>query len=192
MFEAHPLFTEPGDLATVWRYMDIARFISLVTTSSLYVTRSDKMADRWEGEFGAANEQAARQTYGSDHSPEISKSRRDAREYARSRINPNCWHVSEIESAAMWDIYQREGRGVALRTTWGDLKSSLIDTWQIFGGLVIYVDHRTTVIDESNLYSAFLTKRLAYQHEREARLVFNSAYLELSGWMSSRRGQSVR
>lgn len=180
MFEAHPRFIEPASSAAVWRYMDLARFISLAATSALYFTRSDLMADRWEGAFGEANERDAREFYGGDYQSAF-QTRRLEREHARRMVHLNCWHVAEYESAAMWETYQREGRGVAIRTTWGHLKESIVDSWQVFGGLVEYADYRTTQIDESNLYAAFLVKRLSFEYEREARLVFNSATLGLPG-----------
>ena len=43
MYIEHPDFEQPKDESTkVWRYMDISKFLSLLETSSLYFTRSDK------------------------------------------------------------------------------------------------------------------------------------------------------
>jgi hypothetical protein len=47
----------PADQESVWRYMDLARFLSLLQTSALHFARADQMSDRWEGSYGELNRQ---------------------------------------------------------------------------------------------------------------------------------------
>jgi hypothetical protein len=49
MFESHEELVEPGGGDSVWRYMDLARFVSLLDRSALFFTQASRMVDKWEG-----------------------------------------------------------------------------------------------------------------------------------------------
>jgi hypothetical protein len=118
------------------------------------------MADKWEGAYGEGPfAEGTFPRYVQDMG-------------ARHAMYLNCWHLSEYESAAMWDIYQREGRGVAVRSTWGELKSSLQTRKSITGGKVSYVDYSGFKVTGTNTFDPFRFKRLSFEHEREVRLVY--------------------
>ena len=44
---------------TLWRYMDLAKFLSLLDESSLYFTRIDHFNDSYEGALGVATNEDA-------------------------------------------------------------------------------------------------------------------------------------
>ncbi|MFE4950161.1 DUF2971 domain-containing protein [Leifsonia sp. NPDC056665] len=71
----------------------------------------------------------------------------------------------------MWDIYQRDGRGVAVRSTWDRLTSSLSDPHEIFGGLVKYVNYASDPFPDDNWITPYMHKRKSFEHEKEARLM---------------------
>jgi hypothetical protein len=49
MFKERPNYTLPEKLdVPVWRYMDIARLISMLENSALYFCRADKLGDQFE------------------------------------------------------------------------------------------------------------------------------------------------
>ena len=152
-------FAQPGANDTVWRYMDLARFISILEESVLFFSQAKLMADKWEGAWGG------RPTTGDVEELKF------LRERGREEIYLNCWNVSEYESAAMWDIYQREGRGVAIRSTWGRLTESITSSWDIHGGKVLYVDVAKVPVADGNIYTPFMHKRVSFAHENEARLM---------------------
>jgi hypothetical protein len=83
----------------------------------------------------------------------------------------SCWHEADEESVAMWDLYQRDGRGVAVQSTWGDLTASLRSERTIDGGRISYVDYDTTFINERNVFGPFMHKRRHFSHEKEVRLI---------------------
>lgn len=172
MFETdHESFVDqPAAQVRVWRYMDLARYLSMLSTGALHFARADQMTDRWEGAYGAANVLARPAMYG-DHYEMMEASRSQIRETMRRSVYMSCWHQSDVESAAMWDLYQREGRGIAILTDWASLTSSIISERSVFGARVRYVDYDTTLIPERNLFDAFLCKRESFSHEREVRLV---------------------
>jgi hypothetical protein len=89
----------------------------------------------------------------------------------RSVVHMSCWHLSQVESAAMWDLYQREGRGVAVVTDWASLTESITSERVVFGSRVRYIDYDTTLIPEANMFDAFLCKRESYAHEKEVPLI---------------------
>lgn len=71
----------------------------------------------------------------------------------------------------MWKLYDASGKGVAIRTTAGRLKSSLIGEHDICGARVQYVDYMGTFIPETNMLFPFIYKRLSFAHESEYRLL---------------------
>lgn len=170
----HPSFRDkPEASASVWRYMDLARYLSLLQSSCLHFVRPDTMDDAWEGSFGHLNAELRPSLYGENyasmqhHFPQM-------RRQARMFNHINCWHLAEGESAAMWAIYQREGRGVAVRTTWSNLTASIKAKRDVFGARLKYVDYSATYIPEGNLFDALMHKRSSFQHEQEVRLIFMS------------------
>lgn len=167
----HESFTDqPPATATVWRYMDLARYLSLLENEALHFAQAEAMTDRWEGAYGAPNRER-RPTW---LTPEIDARdltvRSRMRSWFRTHAYLNCWHLGEYESVAMWDIYQREGRGVAVRSTWGSLTASITDPRPIFGARVKYIDYTSTYIPEDNNFDAYVHKRLSFEHEKEVRL----------------------
>ena len=150
--------------------MDLARYLSLLQSSALHFARVDQMADRWEGAYGSANINARPIMYGEDFE-QMRHVFPQLRQASRTLVNINCWHMSEVESAAMWSIYQRDGRGVAVVSTWGKLTSSIIDQRSVYGTAVRYVDYETTLIPESSLFQPLLHKRQSFSHEQEVRLL---------------------
>ena len=174
MFEPHEELVEPGGGDSVWRYMDLARFVSLLDRSALFFTQASRMVDKWEGSLGSFS------------LPMSDETRRHIIEVNRQTTYLSCWHLSEYESAAMWDIYQREGRGIAIRTTWGDLTASVTAPWPIAGGKVNYVDPTSVVSPTSAIHSPFMLKRKSFEHEREARLTL---WANGKGGPDERRGR---
>jgi len=164
----HSVFDRPADDDPIWRYMDLGRFMSLLQTSSLWMGRVDLFDDPYEGSLGAPNLEvraALEREYGF---PLVGLDN----SISRQIYVVNCWHMNDGESAAMWDLYQREGRGIAIRTTVGRLDAALRGSPTVLHlGRVKYVDYSKTHIDERNGFNAVLHKRKSFDHEREVRLV---------------------
>ncbi len=169
--EDHPDFPKVPDEAVLWRYMDLSRFLSLLEDEALHFARSDYMSDRWEGAFGHVNIAERPRLYG-EHYSKMFPTLSVAFKNMKRRIYLNCWYESGCESAAMWGLYQADGRGIAVRTTWGDLKASITSSLDIFGGRVKYVDYTTTFIPENSMFAPFMHKRQSFTHEQELRLVY--------------------
>lgn len=191
MNDGHPSFAnQPEDADIVWRYMDLARYLSLIQSSSLHFARADQMSDPWEGSFGPANVAARPELYG-EHYEMMARNAAGRLKSTRRMFYINCWHMNQYESAAMWEIYQREGRGVAVRSTWGALTNSITSDRLVYGGRVKYADYLTTVIPEGNAFDAFMHKRLSYAHENEVRLIMLPDFSTTEGSTASGRDAAI-
>lgn len=172
----NPDFTQVAH-APIWRYIDIAKLVSLLDKQALYFARLDKLGDPFEGSITRQRQLRRLQ---------INGLHRDSQTLVESIIVNtivNCWHANEGESFAMWRLYAPNNQGVALRSTYGQLVASFPafkgDTpsmpeglWarQLFVriGMVKYIDFDSYEEPDDQIY--FL-KRLSFEHERELRAV---------------------
>jgi hypothetical protein len=173
-YETHPQLEDIEDPDTVlWRYVDLYKWLDMLQTSELHLTRADQMEDRWEGSYSEVNLAQRPSLYGANWSvtaPSLSM----MYQFGRSHTYLNCWYMGAGESYAMWKIYDAAGRGVAFRTTAGRLKESLVGPPReppISGAKVQYVDYSKTFIPEANIFFPYVHKRLSFSHESEYRLL---------------------
>lgn len=171
---------------TLWRYMDLAKFVSLLSTRALFLTRADRFEDPFEGSVPRARVEARAQA-------RREQQRRHGRvmltahepvfvEDAILNTVVNCWYSNEHESDAMWKLYAPGGQGVAICSSYAGLAKSLPQTkakipehaisgWAKLLRLRIlpvqYIDYdaHPNAWDEP-----FLLKRPGFEHEREVRL----------------------
>jgi hypothetical protein len=171
MYSDHPEFTTPPDETVIWRYMSIEKYLSLLHTASLFMCRLDKFDDPWEGAYSVGYEDLVR------WHPR-------ALDVQRGFLFVNCWHANEYESAAMWDLYATRQAGVAIRTTVGNLKNSIISPDEIYISAVRYEDYSVHIprLAENSFLRA-LFKRRSFAHEHEVRLL--AMTLESSTWVST-------
>jgi hypothetical protein len=175
MFADHPELTAPDLDTTLWRYMDLARLLSLLEKRALWFARLDTLGDPYEGrppkpvidELWDIPAHIA---------PEEHSQRREAAEHntrvlsrARLLLYVSCWHASEVESAAMWSVYSRFGEGLAVRTTFERFRACFAPDEEpsVHGGMVRYVDFESYRPSSSNLFDWATLKRSSYAHERE-------------------------
>jgi len=90
---------------------------------------------------------------------------------SRNWVYINCWHMSEYESAAMWGVYAPHGLGVAVRSTYARLVSSLTVAETFHVGMVQYIDYSSSTFPDYNFLTPFLYKRRSFDFERELRAV---------------------
>jgi hypothetical protein len=172
-YETHPELPDIKDPDTVlWRYVDLYKRLDLLQTSELHLTRADQMEGRWEGAYSEVNVAVRPSLYG-EHWAMMARSMPAIYRYARTHTYLNCWYMGAGESYAMWKIYDAAGKGVAVRTTAGRLKESLVGSRKppIAGAKVQYVDYSTTFIPEGNSFFPYLHKRPSFSHESEYRLI---------------------
>jgi hypothetical protein len=172
-YETHPQLEDIEDPNTVlWRYVDLYKWLDVLQTSELHLTRADQMEDRWEGSYSEVNLAQRPSLYGANWSV-MAPSMPMMYQFGRSHTYLNCWYMGSGESYAMWKIYDAAGRGVAFRTTAGRLKESLVGppVSPLSGAKVQYVDYSKTFIPEANIFFPYVHKRLSFSHESEYRLL---------------------
>ncbi len=89
---------------------------------------------------------------------------------ARKLICVSCWHNNPSESAAMWDLYLKQGEGIAIRTTFERFKAAFQKSEiEVNGGLVKYIDYNSYEPEQMNAILWAVLKRIGFEHEREFR-----------------------
>lgn len=172
MYTEHPYFEPPKDInVKVWRYMDLSKFLSLLETSSLYFTRSDKFIDPYEGSIPKLNTDSISNVFSEfDNSNEMRNELINLFNVTRKMTLINCWYLSEYESDAMWQIYSNNG--IAIQTTYNKLKESFNKSIEdILIGQVKYIDYDTEAMVYLNAITPYLYKRRSFEHEKELRAV---------------------
>ncbi len=171
MFERHPQLSQLPAASAVWRYMSVEAYLDLLRTSELHFTRASEMEDPWEGGYGRGNEEDRPRRYGDNYASMVRMGVFEIlSSLARRWTYLNCWHASEYESAAMWDLYSG-GKGVAVRSTWGQFTAALHGPATVLGAQVTYSDYDIEWIPEGNVLLPLTHKRQSFAHEREVRLL---------------------
>jgi len=171
----HPCFPQPsnGD-ERLWRYMNFAKFVSLISSSNLFFCRADLFRDPFEGSYSKANVSLRPQVY--EDMPEalresLMSHMSSFAKWAIEWTYMSCWHANDHESAAMWDLYAKTSEAVAIESSYAKLKQILPD--HIFLGFVRYIDYDSEWLPEGNSLYPFMHKRKSFEHEREVRAVIH-------------------
>lgn len=174
-----PFFKPPDNPDTkIWRYMDFAKFVSMLEHGGLFFPRSDALGDFFEGSFTNANLEEHKELM-KTWSPEDKKAFTEFMkmyETNREWMMISCWHVNEDESATMWHSYTRTNESICIQSTVARLKHCLNDTAYI--GLVRYEDYRTYKITLGNIFYPFVHKRRVYKSENELRAIIREEPLD--------------
>jgi hypothetical protein len=123
---------------TIYRFMDLARFNSLLVRGALYFSRADKIGDPWEATLSQEDWSALQQSQ--PRWREVSRSVFSGIWHKFRQIGfLNCWYAAAYESTALWGVYAHKNAGVAIRSTTLKLMQSLVDD-HLYIGAVRYID----------------------------------------------------
>ena len=201
----------PNSSAKLWRYMDLSKFLSLLESRSLYFTRLDHFSDSFEGAIGSRKNESAWEKMQielrskwilAEHKSKnmqlsdkeitnlayesFEKYRRNIKEW-RMHNYVSCWHQSDFESEAMWQLYTRDNKqGIAIQTTFERLYQALsLDPWQEFG-MVKYInfDEYNNGNSQKSFHSfdALWYKRESFAHEKEFRIIIEDSSKGCLDW----------
>ena len=169
--EQHPIFIPPTNPEVpIWRYMDLPKLVAMLCDARLWFARADTLGDSHEGAYGSFNVSMRPSLYSEIPSEGLVQISEATRKIVRHTFI-NCWHMADVESVAMWRVYAPAGQGVAVRSTYSRLISSLTCPESVFVGTVRYVDPTKEWIPEGNLMWPFLHKRRSFEYERELRAI---------------------
>ena len=198
---------DPGDAieipdadAVLWRYMDLAKLLALLSKRSLYFPALDNLGDRFEGRWSERTLELIRERDElwvhdkGDHvvvedkrngqrlelrrhesgwtvDETINHWNRRIRDGAsRSSTFVNCWYEEAEESEAMWKLFASQQYGVAVRTTAARLIGSFTARLPDYFGRVSYIAYDRHLMPATEFPPVFF-KRRAFMHEREVRAV---------------------
>lgn len=175
MYKQHSFFKSINDEDKIWRYMDFSKFMDLLENRSLFFCRADKFKDKFEGSYSKFNQQVRPIVYSGINPNEYDsyiKRHQFFAQYSTKNTYISCWHINEVESDAMWDLYCQCKESIAIQTTFSNLKRCFNNTDKdVYIGTVNYVDYNSSWIPEGNSFSPFLYKRLNFSHENELRAI---------------------
>jgi hypothetical protein len=149
-------------------------------TERFFFCRSDLFDDSFEGSYpeGEAIEAAlpgmlANVASDSTLPQRIEQAERmlSWRKQLRESVLVSCWHISEYESAAMWKLYARCDKGVAIKSTVQSLIDSIECAEEVHVGAVRYRDYDLARFPSMNVFHPFVSKRQSFEYERELRAV---------------------
>jgi len=195
------LYIIPEQNDSLWRYMDFAKFVSLLKNRALYFSAAKLFKDPFEGAIGVkAREKEWDENFLSKFKKVTKKSAgnnihlsqkallaafKSVGEESRECTFINCWHLNEYESEAMWSLYVRDrSYAIAIRTTYERLYNAIGKNPLIDIGRVNYIDYAETFVE---IRAPFWYKRKSFQHENEVRAILtdydkkdvNGLYVEI-------------
>jgi len=159
----------------LWRYMSLAKFVSLLQRESIWLGRADKLKDKHEGRFPDDMRkyiELAYQNLSADPAPQVSDAN-DFQDLLTKNTFISSWHENTAEDMTMWEIYCRENEGVAVKTTVERLKRSA-DLRTLRGNFMrlerVRYENPSDVVDVLPYEQCFFRKRKHFAFERETRL----------------------
>lgn len=162
-----PFFEAPKNTnATLWRYMDLTRFVALLEDAALFFSVPENFEDPYEGSLSQANKSSRNFVHSRTAQTTQSSGNSD-----RAKVVISCWYAAQHESAAMWSLYAKSTDAIAICTTYKKLHQLLPPVARL--GLVRYVNYRKAWIPEDRPLHRFMYKRLSFQHEHELRALID-------------------
>lgn len=168
---SHPSFPQPINKDTkVWKYMNLAKFISLLSKNQLHFTRIDLFDDNFEGSITSKNHYNRKKFLETVTSEESAIRALSDYKEALKLCYANCWRIDDYESEAMWKLYCPLNMGIAIQTTYDKLKKSIEHEKDLFIGLINYIDYEVDSFGENNIFFQIMHKRISFSHEKEVRI----------------------
>ena len=159
-YQSHPGINTPSNTSQkIWRYLDFAKFMSLIENEALFFSNLTNQPDKMEGFLTKASVDRFR-TFPKDITGYELSRKKQIREHnlqvlknSREHLYISSWHMSDYESAAMWEIYIKDYQGIAIQTTIGRFMESLEKSKEdVYIGKINYLDREK---DESPWNNVF-------------------------------------
>ena len=167
-------FPDIEDGVVVRRYMNFAKFMSLLESRALYFAPASQFQDPYEGTHTDADEAEVEEQLRQLGFDELGlETARRAREtvttHNRQAVLVSCWNIGDRESRAMWKEYGEWNEAVAIACTVGDLREALPSDFCFVP--VTYVDATAENIPQAHSLQPFFYKRKSFENEEELRIV---------------------
>ncbi len=152
----------------LWRYLDLAKLIALISERKLYLTRTDAVKDKHEGSVTNPMIRARKEQFEGKSFNPVTLS--NWLKHLKENTFISCWCMLPSESEAMWKLYCGEKHGVAITATYRDIEAALPDSSYKMAP-VQYLNYQNDRFPWDNYYYPFFHKRDAFAHESEVRIV---------------------
>lgn len=151
----------------IWKYMDLSKFLDILLSGKMFMSRSDKFEDQFEGTFSEPTFEEIKKI--SENNPKFL----DYYKSHRENVVISSWHTNQYESFAMWQIFTKNNEGLAIQSTIGRLKEALREEkhTEQYIGEVNYIDYKKELIPFDDAFFPFLFKRKSFQYENEIRVI---------------------
>ncbi|WP_292378601.1 DUF2971 domain-containing protein [Methanosarcina sp. UBA289] len=186
MYEKVETIESPeNELTKIWRYMDFTKYVSILDTNSLFFADFRTFEDPIEGQFPNANRIQTMETLTKAFAGNSSMLEFLRKENPIDRSTKGLhgsgsfcicgWHENDYESAAMWKLYSDLEKGIAIQTTYKNLKECFFEAKpKVVIGKVEYLDYNEDSIpwgNELKIYKPFVYKRRSFEYEHEIRAI---------------------
>lgn len=186
-------YEEPLKNDILWRYMDLPKFISLISRKEIYFASANSFEDIFEGAKGILDKKDKWDSFYLDFfeksiltapfqdqneltiekvkadSERLLKQLNESGNLQRKYTFISCWHLNEYESEAMWKLYSKDvSNALAIKTTFGNLYEALDRNPYIDIGKVKYIDYKKRF---TSINGAFWYKRKSFEYEKEVRAI---------------------
>ncbi|MCR5863159.1 hypothetical protein LRS05_13940 [Flavobacterium sp. J372] len=166
----------PDADVVVWKYLDLSKFLDMLLCRKMFMARSDKFEDQYEGTFSEPTFEELKRI--AADKPEFL----DTYKNMRKNVVVSSWHINTYESYAMWQIFTKNNEGLAIQSTVGRLQQALApeQKYEQHIGAVKYIDYKKEYIPFDDDFFPFLFKRKSFQYEREVRIISNLTKYDLN------------
>lgn|GEM_PF-2610082 len=174
-------------MTTIWRYMDLWKFESILAKKALFFSKVSAQTDGLEGMYPLIAKIFHARQLGHLPQPHQSYALHNQEVFtlaAKDEIILSCWHINDSENPRMWNDYIEADNGIAIQTTEESLKKSL----EAFSHpCLINIDkvqyvNRTTFSESllNDRMSLFFQKDKNYSWEKELRCAIDVTLSPLS------------
>lgn len=115
----------------LWRYMDLAKFVSLLSKKALFFPRAEQFDDKREGLLLHPEDERIEKTLKrykalkNGQKDAVITTLNDDQYFLRKFYLISCWNKSEHESVALWNLYTKDQSGISIRTDIPSLSEEL-------------------------------------------------------------------
>ena len=171
MYQSHPGLPPVDIHEKIWHYFSLPKFLSFLSTSSLYMCRQDKFDDSFEGVLTKKDI-----AFFESKSPGMTQGLKGD---AIGCTYSNCWTRSDVDEYVLWGSYASLTDGVAIQSTVLRLISSLdpSDKRAVYVSNVQYIDYDLEYSFQltggiANMIAPHFSKRPYFMAEKELRAMY--------------------
>ena len=179
MIVEKPNLEVPHGNSTVWKYLNLEKFLDIVINKELYFSNALLMSDKKDGIIPLSTQKLriqylVKKGMEPKAAQESVQNDLEFHNKLKSKTFLSCWSINQEESYALWKIYPGVTKsGVAIKTTVSKLKKAVNNVSKkeqrdINIAKVKYSNHLD--LGDFQFTDALTTKSIFYSYEQELRL----------------------